>query len=426
MLDTIAITPRVTFCGTFLTGVEVDSELLQVNGYGPFQLKLQSALNRDSTMQWSYQEASQGHLGLRFAGPRHAHAVTLPLALVTASMGPAFLEESLNDISPATFAGVALDFYDFGVGSLRLEVVLPSTDIAGMQGTNAASEELSDRLMPHLNALVRDATRRVELALRAESIGTHHGEAPANGQVASLLWLHKLYVIDVAGADRTEKIPLFRPLLSGFFDQVNTTSLTFLPGVDTSVILREPDSPTEWLETLTSFNFAYYAKLTEMDKDLFSDLTSFMVESRGASSKRLQSETSRVTTAYERLRLFRSSVNTSVTHLGATSVRAWESIGKVARVHQLEASLQDKLDILQQVHRFRTDELQARRAGRLNKVVQVLTALSLVGGLAALIDFAFGTDLLSPNLVRLALAVALLMLGILVFLFAFVERAPRR
>lgn len=276
-------------------------------------------------------------------------------------------------------------------------------------------------LTPLLNAL----------PAAVESSSATASSGPNNDEWGRLLWLHPVFVLagSRSGGPRRRR-ELARPFVPTFSTTIRYWHGTFIPGIDSSVIVTGGSDafvPQEVPMRLTELQWAYYAVFMEMDRGLLALLDNDKWQTPESLAS-LEADTERMFTIYTRVQEARARLDSALTDLAGGQLSIWNAIADVQKFDHLVAAVEGKVETLQRIAERRVQEAAAARERRTSNILSGLTALTVVTVAVALMANFIGTpaDSLGHIDVRIITIIAAFLIALLLYREAQREIALKR
>jgi hypothetical protein len=204
--------------------------------------------------------------------------------------------------------------------------------------------------------------------------------------------LHPLFVFQSPTGSRREDAPaIAKPFRSDFYRSIDTHSGLFLPGIEISVIVsrnlqRARDTMLLWI----SLNWAYYAVFMEIDRGLFARLDAAR-SNENTSIPSLEREAREMFEHHLRVETVKTRLQSILMDMGGGALTLWETVAEAQRLEALITTVDAKLELLQRLSERRLQEATAARNKRVSTVLYLLSAMTAVTVVAAVLGTVMGS-----------------------------------
>ena len=433
----------VAFTGAFVTNVS-----LRVDGFSQAQIEasqldLVRVLN-DSTVGdiWQPCIAAPSRDGRRYAGEAFESLRPSALLEINRREAPRLLgvEETIgcgDEMNAWRTLGARLEVQAHGVGTLVVGARLERTSEEPIDPSDLRSivRAATDSLVSPLNRAVagilnpispmRDLRAQLSEPLWISDVVTAGDGRASASQPSELLWLHPVLFIqgDELRDDVAHLDIVLDQLMEFAYGVARYARLTFVPGTDLSAVIRpfnDGDSRQPLIDDsivdIFTLQWAHFAALAEMDRSLLTAMSSLTAET--ASEAQLQAGYRRALRISDGVQVFRAAYASHLADLGAGSISVWNNLAEVSQIHQLEASVRDKLEAIQRVCSRRVSELTAHRERRLGHAIMAFTIISVVSGGASVAAYVIYPSGGGVAVLRFAWVIALAFAAILLVLLS--------
>ncbi|QIG44809.1 hypothetical protein G5V58_20315 [Nocardioides anomalus] len=383
---------------TFLTGVEVDvaTSLLDPTDEGPG-----GRLARSSTVPMrSSHAAAQTGGGLFYAvsGSEHGTEV-VPRTLATVDPGW-LLDQADPSASPEgwTLRSVECDVHDYGVGMLVLRwephvdaaVAVPALDAVLAALTTASTVAVAELapLVAHACAdALHDDPARLDLShgLDLESVAV----LPPVGEV---LWLW--HVLTLTGADHPALARSVAAVVCPNDAEVlELRDHTLAAGVHASVVCSTPErwADGDFLARAPRRQDSWWTLFWRLDRVLLALQLRLEANLETQALAELQTRAEVLHDVSTRVSLLRSRLDSLNVASGARDLRAWHALAAAWDLPYRIAAVDQKLTVLTRAYAEVLSQISNGRAARVNFMIYVFTAFSLVASVVAVAQFAQGS-----------------------------------
>jgi hypothetical protein len=355
-----------------------------------------------------------------------------------------------------------IEIYDLGVGTITgvYEVKVPDgtsvlttrrtidsigglrqhADIPGRSPIAESYESLTQATVHDFSRaalhVAPQARQEPWLAPMLEALGeTKTGDTSKDGELSHsrewgrLLWLHQVTILtDSPDATAESLAAIGQPFTPAFFGEVPYWHGMFMPGVDSSVVVLQgesPEGPNPPLH-LTQLMWAYYALFMEMDRGLLASLDNDRWHTP-ESLRALEQDAERIFNIYTRVQEARARLDSALTELAGGQLSIWRGMTEVQKFDELISSVDAKVQLLQRIAERRVQEAAAARAQRASRILGGLTALTVVTVAVALMGNFIGTSSIGISIAwRLLIVVLAFALAVFLYLQAQREIAQTR
>jgi hypothetical protein len=462
---------EVALTGPFLTGHPLQ---VRMSEYTRFQRELGEDLKGDPSGGWDYESIKWR--GVESYGSGGGYSSLVPLVLMRRE-GPALMsrleeaqrgrpdveQEWLHDALEGwtwRLRKLRVELYDLGVGviagvyhvaapvSLSVKATRRNVESIGhllgdpnldVRSPVAAAYEIVAR--ETVSVLASVVARRVPNVRQEPWLTPLLNALPAtveptsarqhDGEWGRLLWLHPVFVLagSPSGGWRQRR-KLARPFVPTFSTTIKYWHGTFVPGIDSSVIVTGGSDafvPQEVPMRLTELQWAYYAVFMEMDRGLLALLDNDKWQTP-ESLATLEADTERMFAIYTRIQEARARLDSALTDLAGGQLSIWNAIADVQKFDHLVAAVEGKVETLQRIAERRVQEAAAARERRTSNILSGLTALTVVTVAIALMANFIGTpaDSIGHIDVRIITIIAAFLIALLLYREAQREIALKR
>jgi hypothetical protein len=404
---------RLTLVGPVASSVDLDMPRLLDDGLSTWE---QGASHGGAAPSaWVHVSRVSHGSGMLFDIDTYAGAGlpdSLAVRKISTENGDADLLERLDrQLSPLAVDDAELRLYDFGAVVLWVTARVPLSasgkSAAGVMVLPASQavrwvEERSSLLCAAEVDLARwcsESLRDLLTTIPPELLASPDPEGvpgvwapPPEGQV---LWLHRVPVFrssdgsDTLCGRASELLGLSCDLGIEYGGPQHRVAV--FPGQGTSVIVVDEGDPRAISESFTrvmALQTAYWTIGQQLGSLILRDSNHFSVLSRDRNMKDLRKEGDHLITLSQEFTLYRSLLTEHVTRLAPADAIRWDHIARAWDLSGFLAQLDKRLEDFGQLGDRFLQRMQEEASARLNAVVIILTIVSGVGTVAALVDFA--------------------------------------
>lgn len=319
-------------------------------------------------------------------------------------------------------ADARLTFFDFGVATVRCDLILDAPEHLDRRTLRAAVEAASsdgvlngtsEILGPLVAGFHEVAGETLDLLPVADPFVARRTQ----GQP---LWAHRL--CSCSGEAAAGACDLIPPSQRSQSVTTSYGELTAGDGLSTFIpAAGDAELAIARIADVYELAQAYWASLAEWDARLLvrSSLLSARVreEWQGIGGARAaQAERREVTLLSERIRAHRTAMASLVAYLPPAEAAAWGATATAWRLERIEKALDGKISLVRDTVDESLSEALSRKSDRINDIALAFTVIALSGVAFSAIEFSQADALRRPTTVRVAILV-LLVVAVLVGLW---------
>lgn len=408
---------------TFFTGIEIDDASSVL---GRVQESAAERLSRCTSVPFRPARPSGNEtVDTYYAIDGDVHGSEV-VPLVFASVEPAWLLSQLDvdGLDGWVIVRAECDIHDFGVGMLVVtwaptsdfDVEAEGLDVLLATLTAASSATLAG-VVGTISAACQDTLcsdpRRMDLT---------HGLDISAGEVlptaGSILWLwHLLLVSTAPGNQRVLATAVASAVCPNGFELVAHRDHAFAAGVHASVACSERnlEDDARYLWDAPRLKDAWWTMYWRLDRVLLGLQLHLKLTEASMSLQELERRATLLREVRSRVNLWRSRLDSILVASGARDNDAWQALGRAWRMDRHVEVVDRKMAVLDQSYSAAIDQIRAARSRRVDLMIYLFTAFSVVASVVAVAEYAQG----SPD-GRVAVRASIVLLSLVTAISALV------
>lgn len=410
-----ALVDRIETAVAFLTGVEID---VPASLASEQDMLASSVLRRTSKIPFGVprRPGRSNRRAFDAAGSDHGTAV-LPASLV--DVPGHWVLDRIGDVEAEGWRVVdaLIEVHDFGVGTARLTWRPLHDRAVDLDELNRVVCALDAATQPLLSAPVAEVHADLEASLGNHPLRLDLGPilGPARKEhlpePGTVLWVASHVLATAAEGRKEAACRLIGRLAPNDYELLEHRDHVYAPGVSVSVTCSAPDRADDavTLRRALLLQDAWWTLVWALDRLMLTLQLELVANLRELSERDLRFRAETIAAVVAHVSLYRSRIDSILASSGARDLAVWDKLATAWDLPFRLRSVDSKLHQLQTAHEEALEEAASRRRGRVDAMVFVFAAASVVASAVAVWQYAEDgpTD---DSIVRLmVVAVALLL-----------------
>ena len=431
--ETAGAVRAVEVGATFFTGVEVDVAAALVDAVeGPAE-RLASRSSLPFRPSRANRRRGDGSF-YAVDGPDHGTEV-VPRTLATLDPDWVLTSCDATGAPPGwSLASAECDVHDYGVAMVVLRWEPDASSTTALASLEAVLADLTAASRSATEAVVRQVATEVQKALRDDDAlidvapGLNLAEVAVLPPVGEVLWLWHLVL--VACAERRAEVvrDIAAVVCPNGATMLEHRDHTLAAGVHVSVAGSAPgkEADTRFLSMAPRAQDAWWALFWRLDRVLLALQLRLEASLATHQLDELQSRAEILHEVSSRVLLLRSRLDSFLVASGARDLDAWHAVSTAWSLEFRLACVDTKMSMLAESYGEAVARISTSRSARVNFMIYVFTAFSVVASALAIAQFAQGPADTGAAVRIATLAASALGAALAVFFSIRVSRAARR